>query len=601
MPRIVDIQPGGEKYLALALSKLRQLKAWMKPAGLRVISKHFWVNSTDKIWIKALDLGNDLWWDWIRIEAGGPTFGFARFSLTAPSRTRIGMFERLGVVSTAPLPIHPHTPTYAPPFADLSPFLRYYFSQDGQSWLGQDVLNSNAPDEGGPYAYVRNGVLLATKVIANAVTRNGLRTGMAPDGAAWWVLYAGVSGGNTFIDQLFDDAALEIMRSNPAPTGPGDEVLTTKFDWQTYIEPLIQSIGLSTWSVSPDYRTNSYTPIDTGVPTIIIRAGASVLAPNVASLTYGWVESEFTGDVGSGPETLFTLKSRQLTVAVNSKHITRQGSGPTPGEFTIIYDETKTATSRGGFDAIAVENDESFFDSVNPFQIEQHHMTARGNTVVAVSNSKQVTGAGNNTHDRRRLFVNGAEVDATTYADGSSMTVGYVVDTAGAGLRFLYTKLPPSPGHQFLYDTGTITDLGVVGTDVFRLTEDGQYVIQFAASPTRVDILTKVLGTWMVVASRAGVTRATLIRGVGEYTTPTFFYGREVNTDTGVNEIRRYGITITEGVYSVLPEGAALLVPATLVVPVIPPTDPLSSDTFNRVVGGPNFQLTPFAMILGFE
>jgi len=43
----------------------------MKPAGLRVMSKHYWVNSTDKIWIKALDLGNDIWWDWIRIEAGG--------------------------------------------------------------------------------------------------------------------------------------------------------------------------------------------------------------------------------------------------------------------------------------------------------------------------------------------------------------------------------------------------------------------------------------------------------------------------------------------------------------------------------------------------
>ena len=70
MPRFIDIQPGGEKYLAFALSKLRLLKAWMKPAGLRSMSKHYWVNATDKIWIKALDLGNDIWWDWIRIEAG---------------------------------------------------------------------------------------------------------------------------------------------------------------------------------------------------------------------------------------------------------------------------------------------------------------------------------------------------------------------------------------------------------------------------------------------------------------------------------------------------------------------------------------------------
>jgi len=76
VPRFVDIQPGGEKYLAFALSKLRLLKAWMKPVDLRVMSKHFWVNPTDKIWIKALDLGNDIWWDWIRIEAGGNPWRF---------------------------------------------------------------------------------------------------------------------------------------------------------------------------------------------------------------------------------------------------------------------------------------------------------------------------------------------------------------------------------------------------------------------------------------------------------------------------------------------------------------------------------------------
>jgi hypothetical protein len=76
VPRFVDIQPGGAKYLSFALSKLRLLKAWMKPAGLRVMSKHFWVNPTDKIWIKALDMGNDIWWDWIRIEAGGGLWDF---------------------------------------------------------------------------------------------------------------------------------------------------------------------------------------------------------------------------------------------------------------------------------------------------------------------------------------------------------------------------------------------------------------------------------------------------------------------------------------------------------------------------------------------
>lgn len=70
----IDIQPGGEKYLGFAQAKLRQMKAWMKMSGLHVFSKHFWVNATDKIWIKAQDSGNDTWLDWIRIEAGGWDF-----------------------------------------------------------------------------------------------------------------------------------------------------------------------------------------------------------------------------------------------------------------------------------------------------------------------------------------------------------------------------------------------------------------------------------------------------------------------------------------------------------------------------------------------
>jgi len=87
----LEIQSGGEIYWPFAKRKLAEMKAFMRQANLPALTKHFWVNSTDRIWIESHWLTRDyfgvrpasgvltyqdVFLDWIRIEAGGGLWDF---------------------------------------------------------------------------------------------------------------------------------------------------------------------------------------------------------------------------------------------------------------------------------------------------------------------------------------------------------------------------------------------------------------------------------------------------------------------------------------------------------------------------------------------
>lgn len=158
MPRIVSVQPGGEKYLGFALAKLRQLKSWMKPAGLRSMSKHFWVNATDKIWIKAVNIGNDTWWDWIRIESGSNDLGIILGLRSSPTAVLNFNVNNTGKLSTIfPIDSYNHSPNWPHGLTSTS-VVRSLFS---------NTVSSSGPE---PFSltgtfdaqYVRGGHVTAT-------------------------------------------------------------------------------------------------------------------------------------------------------------------------------------------------------------------------------------------------------------------------------------------------------------------------------------------------------------------------------------------------------------------------------------------------------
>ncbi len=81
MPLWTDVAPEGRQYLSFAKAKLLAMKTLMQQAGLSVLSKHFLFLGT-KIWVKSRLDANDVWYDWIRITAGG---GWRFFFTASPS------------------------------------------------------------------------------------------------------------------------------------------------------------------------------------------------------------------------------------------------------------------------------------------------------------------------------------------------------------------------------------------------------------------------------------------------------------------------------------------------------------------------------------
>ena len=555
------VEKGGEVYFPFAKNKLRVMKEFMRRAKLRVLSRWFQGAAGERIWINSL-LTNGVSLDDIKIFVAPGLFAYTPYFAVSPTRIRLLTINKDGENLTAPKPIA-NSPL--PMSINTAPGLSgtvtrtHALSRDGRSWIGVDptelttIFSNSLPTQ---INYVRNGTEIGVKAADDWVA---IMYGIAPDGNSWWLQSRATDSG-AGLEMLMDQARFEVMRAGESG------MLTETFTWRDFIEPIVQNVGLSTWT--GDFPFPGFAPSGYGVTvygSYVGNAGTGV-GRNFCTLFFSYVTEDVGGEL--------TIESRAVIAAVNARAITRQTGGPHPGEFQILFDHTVLAERSG---SSILEGSELYLAAP---AINQIYLTPKSNRIFTARRGVYLANGGP-IEETERLYVNDTEVHSLVQGvQTSRILVGPIADTDGHGLRFIFFDLVGAGVQTYLYDNGETHSIGAAG--VGHITEDGSYLIAFTGAGVQVLDMT---GTQLAQRSDVAAPNPVAIPRVGDYDKPALFYGVE----SGV--LRRYRIRTPAENEDTPDEGQY-----TIVVDRDMPEPPSSTD-----VDGVTFNLSSAAIMMPFS